>query len=318
MTRIYTAAIIGAGRIGSGFDSPRSREILTHAHAIVQNPHLELVALVDKDAIQGKREAKRWETPFYKDLRKMFKKEKPDIVVIATPDETHVRMLLEVARRKPRLIVCEKPIATDTRQARRIKEYRVPVIVNLSRRFDESMVELRAALLEGRYGKVLSASGIYTKGIFHNGSHMIDLTRFLFGEMIFSAAHFQKRDWEGDPSVGGVATFERCLEFHLQLADARAYAIFELDILAEKMRIRITDEGRTILTEQVIVDPMYKGFRILGKAKSEKTHLDRALPALYAHAIDVLEKRSRSHSSLEEALKTGRTCARFARGYKRL
>lgn len=316
--KIYTAVIIGAGRIGCGFDSPRSRQILTHAHAILANPRVKLVALSDKNVGRGKREAKRWKTKFYSTMEMAYRSERPDIIVIATPDATHAKMLERAAKLGPKLIICEKPISARARQIKTIQKHNIPIIVNLSRRFDPSMTKLRATLQRGRYGKVLSATGIYTKGLFHNGSHMLDLARFLFGEMKSCVAHFHKRDWDGEPSLGGVAVFESCPEFHLQLADARAFAIFELDIITEKKRIRITDEGRVIRSQDVVADPLYKGFKILSRESAKKTKLDEALTELYRHAVSVLGGKEKPRVPLDEALKTQRACAKFARSIKEL
>lgn len=47
--RIYRVTIIGAGRIASGFDTPRSRTVLTHAHAILSNRRLTLAGMTQKD-----------------------------------------------------------------------------------------------------------------------------------------------------------------------------------------------------------------------------------------------------------------------------
>ena len=316
MARIYTVAIIGAGKIGCGFDSPDSLEILTHAHAVLKNSRMKLVAFVDSDARHGKQEAKRWKTKYYSDLRKMFAEERPDIVIISTPDKTHAPMLISAAKYGPKIIICEKPITASAKELKKIKSLRIPIIVNFSRRFDSKMQALRRDIFKKNFGKIISATGIYTKGLFHNGSHMLDLAWLLFGEMKSCSAQFQNRDWAGDPSIGGIAVFERCPEFHLRLGDARAFAIFELDILTEKKRIRIVDEGRTILTQDVIADPLYKGFKILSRERSKKSNLDCALTELYKHAANVLDGKETSRSTLDNALKTEETCARLARTWR--
>ena len=274
---------------------------------------MKLLALVDSDAQRGQQEAKRWKTKYYSDLKEMFTKERPDIVIIATPDKTHALMLLSVAPFGPKIIICEKPITASAEELKKIKSLRIPIIVNFSRRFDSKMQVLRRDIFKKNFGNIISATGIYTKGLFHNGSHMFDLARFLFGEMKSCSAYFQKRDWGGDPSIGGVAVFEHCPEFHLRLGDARAFAIFELDILTEKKRIRIVDEGRTILFQDVVADPLYKGFKILSREQSKKTNLDRALPELYKHAVNVLDGKEISSSTLDNALTTEEACTRLAR-----
>lgn len=41
--------IIGAGNIAAGFDTPESKKILTHAHAVVVNPDFQLLGFYDID-----------------------------------------------------------------------------------------------------------------------------------------------------------------------------------------------------------------------------------------------------------------------------
>ena len=53
--KIYDAVIIGAGRIASGFDTPRSKDILTHAHAIAKESRLRLTGITDINERKGKK-----------------------------------------------------------------------------------------------------------------------------------------------------------------------------------------------------------------------------------------------------------------------
>ena len=317
---IYRAAIIGAGRIGCGFDSPGSKDVLTHAHALALNPRMKLVALVDKNSARGRKEARRWKTEFFTDIDLMFKKTKPDAVIIATPDETHADMLVRVLEMRPRLVVCEKPVVTARKDIVRVKRAAaragVPVIVNFGLRFAPSVEELRRDIARGRFGKVLCANGIYVRGILNNGSHMLDLARFLFGEMKKSSAHFMRRDVSGGvPSFAGVASFERCPQFSIQNG-GRRYWVFELDLLTEKKRFRITNEGFSLVTQDVVNDPRYKGFRTLGPPSVKKTGLMNAMRALAAHSVRVLDRDEKPRSTLSDALKTHSACLSFAEGFK--
>ncbi len=307
--KIYTVAIIGAGSIGSGADGPDSNEYLTHAHAIVENPSLELRALVDIDGERAATEAKRWNTNAYKDIEQMFAVEKPDIVIIATPDDTHAKMFEYVLKKNIKLVVLEKPVAVNDAEAERLSKIHpgVPVIVNFRRRFDPTVIELADALKRGEHGRIVSAHGTYVRGILHNGSHMLDLARFLFGEVLSVTPEPSSviDDFPGGlPTIGGTAVFERCSTFHLATADGRKKFIFELEIVTEKKRFHFTDEGMK-LTEQTGTE----------KACTTKTGLDMAFPALYAHVVSVLDGKETSRSTLDNALKTHTACTRFVRGF---
>ena len=183
----YKAVIIGAGRIGAQFDFPKNKEILTHAHAYYKHPKVKLMGFFDVNKGAAKKAAKKWGCNAYFDLTEMFKNEKPDIVSICTPDKFHYSVLLKVVKYKPKIVICEKPITTSLEHTRKIikfyKKAGVSILINYPRRFDKKIHVIKKAIDEGRYGKILCASGIYTKGILHNGSHLIDLCYFLFGKM---------------------------------------------------------------------------------------------------------------------------------------
>ena len=320
--KIYQAVIIGAGRIASSFDSPRSKNILTHAHAIRENSRMELAGIMDIDTVQGKKEAKKWNTEFFGDYHVMLDLLKPDIVVIATPDHTHKEILLDVLVHHPKVIILEKPVVNKKSEIESVRRAAhnagVPVVVNFRRRFDPVVNEIRDSIIKGRYGSILSASAIYTKGILHNGSHMIDLARYLFGEMTSAKMHFSVNDFsEGESSVGGVATFERCPQFYLMTGDERSFYIFELCIVTEKNRIRFIDEGRRVVVEEVVRDTVYKDDRVLGPAKTKKTKLSDSMMRMMDHAVRVVDGTEASHASLGDALRTQETCNKLLSTFKK-
>lgn len=306
----FRVAIIGAGNIACGADAPDSKEFLTHAHAIHDNPSLLLVVLVDVDEERVTVEARKWDTKPYTDIEAMFMVENPDVVVIATPDNTHVDMLECVLAKKPKLIVYEKPIATNEEEADRVRRLSntIPVVVNFRRRFDPTVLTLAEELSSGIHGRIISARGTYMRGILHNGSHMLDLARLLFGEMRSAKATSRLDDFpEGLPTIGGTASFEQCPEFQLVCGRGGDF-VFELDILTEKKRFHFTDEGRTLA-----VQDMENG---ASEPRISKTGLDQAFPRLYEHVVAVLNGKEALRSTLENALKTHDACMQFAAGIK--
>lgn len=318
--KTYSAAIIGAGNIGSSWDSPDASHILTHAHALAANARIKLVGVVDTDADRASREATKWKTDSYTDLAVLLAKACPDIVIISTPDESHATILETVLKSDVKLVICEKPIAANESDAKRVSAAlattSIPVVVYFPRRFDARMLRLREELASGAHGAIVSVRATYAKGTHHIGSHVFDLLRYLFGEMTSAAAHFKIEDYPNDPTYGGVATFEKCGEVHLQTYDGRASSELELDIFTDKKRIRLTDRGYSIETQEIIVDPVFAGFRMFGPVSREATELALALPALVDHAVSVLDGTELPRSAGENALQTFDTCQRFANTYK--
>lgn len=312
--KYYKAAIIGAGRIASGFDDPKSRAILTHAHAYRENSKTRLAAVMDIDPKKAKDAARKWSTKYFTNLETMFRYVQPDIVSITTPDENHFATLARVISYRPRLIICEKPLVKTLPQAAKIlrlaKKEKIPILVNYPRRFEKYVQKIRAEIRSKAYGAVIGAFGIYAKGILHNGSHMIDLCRYLFGELVSSSIRYRQYDYRrDDPTLGGFVTFERCPQFYLMSGDERRYSIFELTIFTGKKRFTLVDEGFRLITQTVASDPLFKGYRILGPPHMINTELTTALAGTIQNAVDFLDGKAPLLCDAAEAVKTLKTCA---------
>lgn len=309
----YKAAIIGAGRIASGFDTLAKKEILTHAHAYLSHPQTDLVGFFDINKKAAEAAGKKWSCSVFVDLETMFQETQPEIISICTPDEDHFSTLKKLVKYKPRLVICEKPPTTKVKDTKKIldlyKKSKIPVLVNYSRRFDSKVQKLKREIRNGKYGKVLLTHGIYTKGILHNGSHLVDLCRYLFGEVLNFKTIYVISDYKKeDKSVAGFLSFEKCPQFHLMVGDSRHYAVFELDILLEKKRFRFFDSGFNISVQEVKKNPLYKGFYCLSQPVVAETFLKNALLTLVDNAVSHLEYKKPLICDIDDALKTQEVC----------
>ncbi len=302
----YRAVIIGTGRIGAGFDAPDSPYVLTHAHALVKNSRIILAGVTDTDTSLGKKEAKRWGTEFFSDTATLLKETQADIVVVAAPDRTHAKILAQVAHFSPKLVLCEKPAVTTEAELKKIKKLYsdagIPLIVNYSRRFDTKVRDVRTKIARGEFGKVIAVSGTYTGTLEHNGSHMIDLARFLFGEM---------------STKSGKVSFAKCPQFSLTQGDQNFYSIFEMDILTEKARLRFTHSGMQLEIQKTVASPIYKKFTVLGQPKITETGLHNALLELVRCAVAFLDTKADPEGILADAFETERAVIGLAKGSRR-
>ena len=181
----YSVGIIGAGNIASGFDDPSSSEVLTHAHAFSLHKRISRLIFYDRQTAKAKLAAHRWSAEAVPSFSS-FMKRRPDIIVLCTPDRSHYSVLIELLDGSPRLVLCEKPLTAKSSDSfdivRRYRRKKVPLLVNYQRRFDPAVNALKRDFQNGRLGRILNVSVRYSKGILHNGSHAVDLLRFLFGE----------------------------------------------------------------------------------------------------------------------------------------
>lgn len=312
--KIFRCAIIGAGRIGAQFDSPKSKEILTHAHAYYNHKKTELVGFYDLDYLTAQKAAKQWGGIAYPTIRELFAEAKPDMVSVCVPDEHHAGILKEILAFNPKLVIAEKPVTTTVAETKKIMKLydqkKIPVIVNYSRRFYSGIQKIKKDLDQKKYGAVLSASVMYTKGVLHNGSHAIDLARYFFGDVKTSRCLYSVNDFKSDDrTVGGFLTFEHCPQMYLMAGDARAYSIFEFDILCERGRIHLTHSSAMAEYYLVVPSPLYKGYSILGKPKLEKTGADKALTNLVDNAVQHLDNGEPIKCQVADALQAQTVCA---------
>ncbi len=111
--KVFSAAVIGLGRIGQGYDydRPDRNHVLTHANAFKNHPGFQLIAGVDPVLAQRERFEKKFARPAYPDLRTLFSKENPQVLSIAVPTALHFQIFKEVIEHAPTAIICEKPLA---------------------------------------------------------------------------------------------------------------------------------------------------------------------------------------------------------------
>jgi predicted dehydrogenase len=289
---VYRAALIGCGKIGSEFDdNPRVKGVYSHAGAYTSCSKTELSAVCDADPNKLSRCAEKWNVAgTFRDAHEMLAETRPDIVSICTPDSTHYE-LLRAALSTPgvRAVFAEKPLALELDQANEIVEEAdrcgVLLAVNYTRRYSNSYVELRQFLDSGGIGEILAVSGFYTKGIIHNGSHWIDLVRFLLGEMIEFRGISSRREASPDPTLDGLIEFAGGVEGYLHGCTFNdEVSLFEMEIVGTRGRVSITDSGRTITFSELAENPHHAGYKTFVKTRE----IDGGLSYALLNAVDDL------------------------------
>ena len=130
--------------------------------------------------------------------------------------------------------------------------------------------------------------------------------------------HFSVKDTKNyGPSIGGVATFERCPQFHIMIGDARFYTVFEFEILTERARFQFLDSGLNLKIENIVSSELIKGEHLLGKTQIKKTKIFEALPRLIKHTIAVIDGIEKPQSTLSDALKTHSIALKLMHSFKK-
>ena len=143
------AAVIGSGLIAGKKHIPAFQR-LRHK--------TELVAVCDLNLAAAKDVAVRFGIPSaYSDVAEMLRNEKPDLVDICTPPQTHTRLAVEAMRHGCHVLI-EKPMALTVADCDEIvrasNEYGVKVCVGHSDLFYEPFMKARRMVANGAIGKV--------------------------------------------------------------------------------------------------------------------------------------------------------------------
>lgn len=284
--------IVGCGRIAGGYDHPAGPDIKTHAKAYLRHGGFRLLACVDPDPDTARDFAARWGIErSHGSLEEA--KGRYDIVSLCSPPDAHAGQLATLLDWDIGLVFCEKPLTDDIAQSRRLvtayRDRNVPLVVTYQRRWEPCVHALREEITAGQWGRLLSAQGLYTKGVFANGSHLIDLLHFLIGPMTAERVFETRIDYsEADPSLGALLRGAQGAPIILSIGDTRHFTVFELDLLFEQGRVTFADSGWTISRRRIVDDPRYAGYRILEPLLPGSTAMGQAMSAAIASLHDRL------------------------------
>ena len=129
---------------------------------------------------------KHYQPKHYLDAYEMLDSENLDVVSIATWHKGHAKWTIAAAARKPKAILCEKPMAEDIGHAADMitacERNNVKLTVGHQRRFLPSYVETRNLIEKGAIGKVQMIRSISGSGLLNWASHLFDMLRYLIGD----------------------------------------------------------------------------------------------------------------------------------------
>lgn len=308
---IYKAVIIGCGKIGSEYSEDlQIPGINSHAEAFSLSPDIELVGICDTDDTKLHKCQERWGVrSAYSNYQNMIRETNPDIISVCTPDSSHFQIITSILKESTtRSIIIEKPLATTVKEARKIisiaQKKNVLLVVNYTRRYAKNHTFIRDLIkIKKSIGKIQTISGFYSKGILHNGTHWIDMARFLIGEITSVRGINTRNEKENDPTLDAYFNFESGICGFLHGCDEKAFSIFEMDIVGTLGRIRILDQGNTVEYYHIVDDPIYSGYRALQLEKIDHQGLGDVLLHLIQDVVTCLNEGTQPLCSGNDGLR---------------
>ena len=254
----YRAAVIGLGRMGSTFDDEIGQGgsiFLPYCHAPSYDaaPNVELVAGADPHDGQRRIFGDRWgisQDHLYADYREMLARENLDLVSVCTTARVRSGIVQDVARSGVRAIWAEKPIALSLREADEMiaacEENDVRLAVYCGRRWNPLFHKARQMIQAGDIGDVLQVTAYTQAGLSHNGSHAIDIVRYLAGgeiEWVFGEIESDEAAaGDDDPRGNGYLAFDNGARAYIRTT-ATGAASWDIDVIGTEGRIRSSENG---------------------------------------------------------------------------
>jgi len=252
-------ALCGLGRV--------SEDIHLHACAMISGA--KIIAACDPSAERREKLGRRYSiSMLYPKLETMLQREKPDVVIIATPPDTHADLCL-LSLDHGAHVFCEKPFVQNVAEADRVietAEHRnLSVFVNNQYRFIKIYQDVKKKISSGEYGdpfliqcwqqmfhppqKEQNWRAKLTEAtLFEFGTHPLDLICYFFDALPLSiTAHMPhpRADIEADVTVQATLRFpaEKLATLMLNRISHAPERYLEMRIDCEKASLRISFGG---------------------------------------------------------------------------
>jgi predicted dehydrogenase len=269
------AAIIGLGKAGSRFDEEPRGAIWSHAGAYLAHPDIyDLVAGVDVSVENRIRFSYRCPSI------KIFSSPSDlvglniDIVSICTPPFVRLQVFKEILYSSPQLkvIVCEKPLATDAATRSKLvamcEEANVILLVHYNRRYAEIYRRFSSAIGDGMIGTVNSITIRAPNRLWSIGSHALDLLFYLSNDKpeYWKVLPLPALTERGEPAGDFICTFRSGSAGRVLTQGPSNILIFEVDAVGSKGRLMARENGKFLELTMHVSSSRYLGYLESGES----------------------------------------------------
>lgn len=311
-------AIIGCGQVAGGYDETDSPQgVTTHAHACRGHPGFHLAACVEPDAERRAAFASHWGVEWdFADLEALLGgTEAIDVAIVSCPTESHGNALRRLLDTPVRGVLCEKPLTGNPGESEDLvlayAEAGKVLAVNYSRRWNKSFARLREEIAASNWGSLRAASCHCSGGLFHSGSHMIDLLHFLFGPMNLEQASGLRTMGHEGPACDALLRADNGAPITYSAIDTPEVGVFELSCYMDGGHFSIEDLGRVLRQRTLEPEPMVPGRRRLGPSRQCETEWRDAMLNCYDEIHGAVTGDGPLASGGQSALAAERMCAQI-------
>ena len=164
-------------------------------------------------------------TPAYADVDELLERTSPDVVVVATPPESHAELCIRALEAGAH-VICEKPFVTSAAEGDEVLAAAAAAgrRVAINHQFREKPIfrALREAVRDGRYGRLAFCqvwqlmnlapwdeptawrAGMANRTLLEGGVHLVDLLTTLYGEQPVAVSASHSAGLHEDPEADAV------------------------------------------------------------------------------------------------------------------
>lgn len=287
----FKAGVFGLGRIGLTSDlalDPK-QHVYSHARAFDEHSSFELVAGVDADRERRADFSRQYGRPVFEDVDIEMQPTTLDVAAIAVPTELHLSVLKKVLRYcRPRVVLCEKPLSTDVRDARQIldlcEQSGVELYVNYIRRVDLAVRKIKSRISRGEFCRPVKGVVWYSKGMFNNGSHFYDLLQFWLGEMNSVQVIDKSGIWNKDPEPDFVVNFSGTPVYFIA-AKEEYFSHYTVELMFSNGRLRYDRGGQHVVWQPAVPNAIFQSYNMLDENEEK---IETSLSRVQWHVADQL------------------------------
>jgi len=305
-------SLIGCGRIGFILENDRLRNKPCTHYGGARSAGLRITSACDRDPTRLKKFGELADIPeqsLFSDYKTLFKYRNPVITIIATWTDSHELIALESIKNGSKIIILEKPVASSLAGVKKIineaEKVSCRIIVNHERRFDSRYNKVREMLNAGLIGEIKSVNARILTGAYrgisrieegggpllHDGTHLVDIIRFFFGEIITVQGEFSRNERSSgfEDTAYAWMQSEKGINIFLEAGGSRKYFRFELEIWGTEGKIQIGNGCHRLYLRKK--SSLYAGFNDLYEVKFPAIKQRNCFTELYRSTSSMLKGR---------------------------
>ena len=306
-----SVCVIGAGIIGAGILKQKKylkivNSKLHHVGTLSKLNDFNLKCIIENNLKIQKILRSTYNCQVSNSLASLSDEQTFDLVSICVPDKKHYKFLNDVIKLKPKLVIIEKPISDNPDMSKEIiniyKKKKIKILVNYTRRFIPFYKDLANELMNQ---KIISCQVLYGNGIMHNGCHIIDLVKLLFGAIkSYKILSLVKDYGINDPTVSVFFNTQKCPSCFFIGLDNRRFTHWEMNIYTDKFHYKIYNDHRELLVNKVKNNMGIPPGKRLVFHKKKEINYDVAIRNLYLEARNIINNNSSWNHHLKSIIDT--------------